>query len=142
MAKVKVFNKNKFDIGINLINPIREQNIKAGSFTIVDEDDVYYLDSICTLFKKGMLVIEKPEVKETLGIVEDNPNIISDKEIEELLLGNFIKMRKDLSEITEVHVINNIHSIACKVANNLSGAKIKFLNNYCGRDIILEETSE
>lgn len=141
MAKVKLFNKNKFDVGIKLINPIREQNIKPNSFTIIDEDDVFYLDSICGLLKRGILRVEKEEVKEALGHMVKNPNIIDDKEIETLLLGNFMKMKKKLSDITEPHIKSYVYDIACNLSNNLSGSKIKFLNTFCGRDIVFNDNN-
>jgi hypothetical protein len=139
MAKVKVFNKNKFDVGIKLINPVREQNIRAGSFTIIDEDDIYYLNSICGLFRDGSLCVEEKPILETMGFVEDNPNVISDAEIEDLLKGNFLKMKKQLSEINEAHVKNNIYHIALKNASNLSGGKLKFLTEYCERPILVDD---
>jgi hypothetical protein len=134
--KVKVFNKNKFDVGIKLINPVREQNIKAGSFTIIDEDDVYYLDSTCTLFKRSILTIENVEINEQLGYVESLPLSKSDQEIQDMIKGNFVKMKSDLSKITEPHLKYAIYNVAKKMANELSGAKLKFLNEYCGRQLL------
>ena len=139
MAKVKVLNKNKFDVGIKLINPIREQNIKGGSFTIIDEEDVYYLNSICGLFKDGSLVVEDKPVLETMGLNEENPNVVSDEEILEILSGNFLKMKKRLSEINQPYVISNIYNVALKNASNLSGGKLKHLSEFCGRPILVDD---
>lgn len=143
MAKVKVFNRNKFDIGIRLMNPVREQNIKAGSFTVVDEDDVYYLDTICSLFRKGKLVVEDETVLNNLGITEKNPNTITETEIITILKNaNFLKMKKELSEIVEPHAIALVYQTVKNMANELSGAKLKYLSKFCGRDLLIEDISE
>jgi hypothetical protein len=144
MAKVKLYNRNLFDIGIKLINPVREQNIKAGSFTIVDEDDVYYLDTVCTLIKRGMLIVdaEKTKVQEintNLGFVEQNPNIKSDQELETIIKGNYLKMKKELSYISEPHIIDAVYRVAVKLASELNGGKLKYLSDYCGRPIIIDD---
>jgi len=139
MAKIKVYNKNKFDVGIKLINPVREQNVKSGSFTIVDEEDVYYLNSICTLISDGTLTIEEKPILETMGYNELNPNIISDEEIVDLLKGNFLKMKNKFSEITQPYIIGNIYNLALKNASSLSGGKLKFLTEFCGRPILVDE---
>jgi hypothetical protein len=139
MAKVKVFNKNKFDIGVKLINPIREQNIKAGSFTILEEDDVYYLDTICSLFKRGMLIIDDNNIKENLGIIELDESIKTDEELITILKSNFNKMKSELAKIKEPHIIDSIYNIAKNIGSELSGGKLKYLSEYCGKDIFIDE---
>jgi hypothetical protein len=125
------------------MNPVREQNIKAGSFTVIDEDDVYYLDTICSLFRKGKLVVEDEKVLINLGITEKNPNTITGNDIIAILKnGNFLKMKKELSEINEPHAIALIYQIAKNMANELSGAKLKYISGFCGRDILIDEISD
>lgn len=135
MAKIKVLNTNKFDIGISLINPPREQNIKAGSFTMLDSEDIYYLDSICTLFKRGYLSIQSEEIKEELGYIENNESIKTEQEIEEILKGNFIKMKSALNKITEPHMIDLVYNVSKKVYDELSGSKLKFISQFCNKEI-------
>ena len=142
MAKVKVFNRNKFDIGVKLINPIREQNIKAGSFTIMDEDDVYYLDTVCTLFKRGMLVVDDEEINTQLGFMEKNPNIKTEVEIKKVLTGNIQKMKKDLSLITAPHLKDLVYNVAKSIGKDLSGSKLKHIAEFCGVPILLDEINE
>jgi len=139
MAKVKVFNRNKFDIGVKLINPVREQNIKSGSFTIMDEDDIYYLDTICTLFKRGMLVVDDENVNLQLGFMEKSSNIKTEDEIKNILTGNFLKMKKDLSLITEAHTKDLVYNVAKSIGNELSGSKLKYIAEFCGMPILLNE---
>jgi hypothetical protein len=134
--KVKVFNPNPFDVGVSLINPVREQNIKGGSFTVLDPDDIYYLNSICTLFKRGHLVVEDPEVRENLGFFEEEVTIKSKQEIEAILKGNFLKMKAELSKITEPHLIDLVYTIAKSISDDLNGSKLKYISQFCKREII------
>jgi hypothetical protein len=136
MSKVKVFNKNKFDVGIRLINPQREQNIKAGSFTIIDEEDVYYLDSISTIFKRGILVVDNDVINENIGCTSVKESILSDSEIITLLRLSFTKMKQELSKIVEPHIIDSVYRVAKVYILELSGAKIKYLTEFTGKDIM------
>ena len=133
--KVKVFNPNTFDVGISLINPPREQNIKGGSFTVLEPDDIYYLNSICTLFKRGHLVIEDQEIKENLGFIETS-NIKSKQEIESILKGNFLKMKSELNKISEPHLIDLVYNVAKSISDDLNGSKLKYISQFCKREII------
>jgi len=135
MAKIKVLNTNKFDVGISLINPPREQNIRAGSFTMLDSEDIYYLDSICTLFKRGYLTIQSEEVKEELGYIENNEGIKTEKEIEEILKGNFLKMKSSLGKITEPHIKDLVYLVTTKIYDDLNGSKLKFISQFCNREV-------
>ena len=142
--KVKVFNKNKFNVGIRLINPLREMNIIAGSFVNLEEDDIYYLNTICTLFQRGMLTIENKEennvVNENLGFSEPNPNFKSEDEIEDILsITNFQKMKKELSLITEPHVIDAVYRVAKRNMDSMTGAKLKFISEFCKMDLLSDE---
>lgn len=138
--KHKVYNKNKFNIGIRLINPTREQNIIAGSFAMLDDDDIYYLNTICTLFKRGMLVLDDDEVNTNLGFVESNPNCKSDDDIKEILkTPNILKMKKELSTITEPHIKDAVFRIAKSMADSMTISKLKCISEFCGRDVFLDE---
>jgi hypothetical protein len=140
--KVKVFNRNKFDVGVKLINPIREQNIKAGSFTIIEEDDIYYLDTICSLFRRGMLVIDNEEIKANLGYVESNEGIKTDEEIINILKSSFNVMKTKLEKIVEPHVIDVVYNITKSMGNELSGQKLKYLRKFCDREIFIDEIND
>jgi hypothetical protein len=140
--KIKVYNNNKFDIGVKLINPVREQNIKAGSFTILEEDDVYYLDTICALFKRGMLTIDNEDVKQNLGFIDINQEIKTDEEIKVILKSGFTKMKTELEKITEPHIIDAVYQICLTMGNELSGQKLKYLNKFCNKEIYIDEIED
>ena len=134
--KLKLYNKQKFDVGIKLINPMREQNIKAGSFTIVEDDDIYYLDSICSLIKRGFLTFDDDEIKMNLGYIENKVVTKNDEEILAFLKGGFLKMKSELASIKEPYLIDAVFKIAEGIADELSGSKIKYISEFCNRNII------
>lgn len=136
--KVKLRNPNKFDVGVKLIDPQRELNIKAGSFIMATRDDIYYLDTVSRLLKKSYLVVDDEEINVNLGYNGNNFNIINEKEIEELLFGNYLHMEKEIKKYTEPHVIDAIYQFAKTNVDKLSGSKIKFLSKFCGKDIPIE----
>lgn len=136
--KVKVFNRNKFNVGIILMDGIRQMNINPNSFVIIDEDEVYYINSISSLFRKSILTVEDEEVNLNLGFVEKNPNVITEQEIEELLKGNHLKMKKNLGMLTEKHVKDRVYEVAKKIAKDLTGAKLKFIEEFTGKTIEVE----
>ena len=140
--KVKLYNRNKFDVGVKFINPIREQNVKAGSFTIVEEDDVYYLNTTCNLIRRGMLTLDEKETEiiNNLGFADDAVKVISktDAEIEAILRGNITKMKNELSVITEAFMKDAVYQIAKGISDELNGNKLKYLAEFCGKDIINE----
>jgi hypothetical protein len=136
--KIKLKNANAYDIGFTLENPHRDVNIKPGSFAIVSEDDVYFLNSTCSLLKKGRLFVESENIEEVnrnLGFEDEKPVILNKDEILELIQGNFLKMKSGLEKYKEPYEIGSIYQIAKDNVENLTGGKIKFLNEFCGRSI-------
>lgn len=137
--KYRVENKNKFAVGISLENPKREQNILPGSFAKLSEDDIAYIDSVSTLFSRGMLCVDDSHINELLGYVEVNPNIISDEEIKKILKGNQKTMLEQLNTITELHARNRVLIVLKEVGKDLSVGKIKALKEFFGKELFLDE---
>jgi len=116
-------------------------NIRPGSFTIVDEDDVDYLMSTTTLLSKGWLQVEekkKTEVLEKMGIDETETSaFMSDEEIMKKLNSNGRTLEKWLNDITDPMQLDRIANLA--VGMNLSMNKIKILQaKIPGRDLMDE----
>jgi hypothetical protein len=88
------------------------------------------------LFKRSILTIDNTEVNEQLGYVDETPLSKSEEEIQKIIKGNFVKMKADLSRVTEPHLKSAIYHAAKKIANDLSGSKLKFLNEYCERQLL------
>lgn len=139
--RCKVFNNNDFNVGVRLENPVREVNIKANTFVLMDEEDILYTNSVSKLFEKGILYVEDQDLLEKMGYTEQNPNTISEKEIEEMLKLPNAKLKKEISKITEDHAIRKVISVILKQKVDLSMSKIKIINDSLGIDVdnILKE---
>lgn len=136
--KVKVRNPNPFRVGLKLMDGLREVVVHPNSFVTLDSDDVYFLNNMCTLFQRKILLVEDDEINEDLGLkVKDTEEIeiigLSDKEIEELLKGNILKLKKELGQVTEKHIIDKVIRVA-KGIEDLHVNKIKYLSEFSGYD--------
>ena len=127
--KIKLMNPQKFDVGIITLENKIGVNIKAGSFTVVTPDDIAYLASISDVFRRGILKVEEKniEVMQEAGIDQANdPNYITDEEIQKKLSGTVKKMKEWLATIEEGYILDRIYDVAMNM--NLSLDKVKALN--------------
>ena len=127
--KIKLMNPQKFDVGIITLENKIGVNIKAGSFTLVTPDDIAYLASISDVFRRGILKVEEKniEVMQEAGIDQANdPNYITDEEIQKKLSGTVKKMKEWLATIEEGYILDRIYDVAMNM--NLSLDKVKALN--------------
>lgn len=144
MTKYKVFNNNNFNIGIRYENqPNREQIIRAKSFVLMEEDDIYYVDSASTLFKKGIIFLEDEDMLEKMGYTEKNPNTISEKEIKEIFRMSNGKMKAELKKLDAKHAFDKVIDVARKT--DLPQSKLKIISDVIPNievsDLVDEETS-
>jgi len=56
--KIMLRNPQKFDVGIVTLEKPLGVNIKAGSFALVNENELNYLASISDLLQKGVLQVD------------------------------------------------------------------------------------
>ena len=129
--KIRVYNDRPYDIGVILLNG-QNINIKSGSFTMLSEDDIAFIESQCLynkkLFGTGKLRMDKvtEEKADEIGIVKSEENFhISIDEIEKKLLGNIANMKKWLATIEDKSYLFEIYTIA--KALDLSTSKMKAL---------------
>ena len=131
--RFRVTNKCKFDIGVTLSNG---QNIviKAGSFQLLNADDIVYIESICSrqkFFAKRMLVAcdqtgkEVPLDKLGAYFEEDEAPHMSDEEITTLLKGTAKKIEAALATIDDPVELHAIAEVAKTM--DLSSTKLKML---------------
>lgn len=135
MSKYKVFNNNKFIVGIKFNDGThREVNISPNTSRVLEEDDILYVDAVSQLFKKGILYTEDKEMLEKLGFEEKSPNTISDSEIKAILKLSNAKMKTELSKIDSKHAIEKVVNVA-KNDKDLTQAKLKIIGDVLDVDI-------
>ncbi|QWU14432.1 hypothetical protein SAMN04487895_101744 [Paenibacillus sophorae] len=101
------------------------------------EEAVDWLMMNSECFRKGELVIiedseESKEIIENLGgdLDEYKSNIHTKEEILKILQGNYMKMQKELFEITVASEKKFVIDIAKEIGDDLSGGKLKFLAEW------------
>ena len=128
--RIRLRNPQKFNVGIVTPDKPYGQNIPAGGFTIINQDELDYLMGNSTLLQKGVLQVEGEKNEETLeamGIdAENNANFMSDEDIRKKLSGNANQLKKWLeSTEAEPYVLTKIAEIAKGM--NLSANKLQVL---------------
>jgi hypothetical protein len=135
--KYKVFNNNRFNVGIRFENEAnREILIKPNSFVLMSEDDILYVDTVSKLFSKGILYVEDEDLMVKMGYMEKNPNTISEDEIRKILKMPNNKMKEELSKIDAKHAIDKV--IAVTKESDLPQSKLKIIKDLFNVEIFEE----
>jgi hypothetical protein len=119
----------------------REMVVHPGSFVILDANNISYLNNMCTLFRKGVLIVEDNEINEFLGL--DKSYNVSDEEIKDILKksANIIKIK--MEALSEKHILDRFVNIAkdldlpaskLKVIEDITGINIQQLIDYDNED--------
>lgn len=135
--KYKVFNNNRFNVGIRFENEAnREILIKPNSFVLMSEDDILYVDTVSKLFSKGILYVEDEDLMVKMGYMEKNPNTISEDEIKKILKMPNNKMKEALSKIDAKHAIDKVIAVAKE--SDLPQSKLKIIKELFNVEIFEE----
>lgn len=137
--KIKVYNRQKFNVGIKLPGMRDGVNIAPGSFTYMSRDDIEYVMSQSRLFQKGYLREEEgSSIISEFGVdVENNPNFFDDEAIRKKLGQTPKKMKEWLSTVDSEHTMDRIYDVAMSM--DLTLAKLKVLNEVMPDRNILGE---
>lgn len=142
-AKLKVFNDRKYDIGVSTLNG-QHINIKAGSFVLLSEDDISYIESQCRFDKKlfggGKLRVgvEQEELLEEIGITKSEENYLPQKhEIKAKLSGSAASIKKWLADITDVTVLYEIYEATKEM--DLPASKQRAVEDSLPDSLLLNE---
>jgi hypothetical protein len=146
--KVRVINPNKSLVGLRLMDG-REIVVHPGSFVILDANNISYLNNMCTLFRKGVLVIEDNEINEFLGL--DKTYNVTDEEIKEILGKSAKIIQAKMEALNEKHILDRFVIIAkdldlpaskLKVIENITGINIQQLIDYDNEDKKLQKAKK
>lgn len=140
--RFRVNNPHDFSVGIVTMDKPYGIAIQPHSFTMLTQDEIDYLISICTLFQDGVLQVageKQKEIAEVIGMdMENNANFMSDDDIRKKLSGNANQLRKWLEgEDFKPYVLDKIAEIAKGM--NLSANKLQVLQAKIPNFNFLEE---
>lgn len=127
--KFRVYNDRHYDIGVKLLNG-QDRNIKSGSFVMLSQDEIDFIESQCVFNKKmfgtGKLRIDKADTEklEDMGIVKSEYNFHpSTDELEDVLHGTLANLRKWLEPITDKSLLAEVYDVAKGL--DLTASKMK-----------------
>lgn len=141
--KLRVYNRCKYDIGVNLMSG-QQANIIAGSFIKISVDDILYIESTSKrkVFSAKMLVAvdenDKDVSLDELGGFNDayaTPHL-SDEEIIEKLNKSAKSISAWLQEIEEPEELHAIFEVAKSL--DLQASKLKVIQQKMPTKDVLE----
>lgn len=126
--KIKVYNRQKFNIGVKLLDKNDGINIAPGSFAQMTADDIEYIMSRSNLFQKGYLrEQEGSTVVADTGIdTVNDPNFLDDEMLRKKLTQSPKKLGEWLDTIDSEHTMDRIYDVAMSM--DLPMTKLKVLN--------------
>ena len=126
--KILLRNPQKFDVGIVTLEKPLGMNIRAGSFVMVNQNELSYLASTSTLLQDGILTVDEKQIPALQEVGIDpttDPNFIKDDEIKKKLSSTTKKLREWLATVELGHILDRVYDIAMTM--NLSVDKVKVL---------------
>lgn len=133
--KVKVINPYKSAVGLRLMDGVREVLVHPKGFIMIDSEEIFYINNMSGIFSKRKLLVQDDEVNMELGLLSDEVDVtgMTDEQIEKMLKGNIMTMKKQLSEINDKQVIDRVIEVA-KQINELAAGKLKIIQEVSGYD--------
>lgn len=121
---IRLWNKQKFDIGVVLSDNPAGINIGHGKFQMVSEDDLYFISATCDVLQRGLLEVEenKAQVLEDAGVISV---AVKDDDIKKYLNGTAKKLGEWMADIADPIVLDKIYDVA--MGMDLTAAKLKIL---------------
>lgn len=128
--KIRIINPNRFMVGLKLMDGIREVVVHPNSFVFLEENDVYYINNMCRLFREKTLFIDDEEINDTLGYDKD---YLTNEKIKHLLS----KSPKDIKKVVEENNYKHIKDRIVNVAKDmdLPASKLRIIEEATGYDI-------
>lgn len=126
---VNVYNKNKFNIGIKKPDGT-SLNIRPGSFIMLTQNEIDWLNSVCDFIPKGILQLDEAHsyITEKMGInIKESVYAMDDGAIKDHLNMSVKKLEDWLNGINDKMLISRI----CDVAEtmDISRTKMKMLKD-------------
>ena len=131
----RVYNKCNYNIGVKLATNNIEKNIEAGSFQVLTDDDILYIENACKVnkfFSKRMLVPydnEGHEVPLESLLITKSPKVVEHLDENAIRAGlkqSKTRMEKWLDTIDDPAELHSIYLVA-KDMNDLTKDKLQVL---------------
>lgn len=129
VKNVRIYNPQKFTVGIVTQDKPLGIAIKPGSFAIISEDDVSYIASVSSIFRRGVLRLDEDNNDLLMGIginVAKEVNYCDEEDIRKKLSGTAKALGEWLDNIHEDYILDKIFDVAKEM--NLPASKIKVLS--------------
>lgn len=129
VKNVRIYNPQKFTVGIVTQDKPLGIAIKPGSFAIISEDDVSYIASVSSIFRRGVLRLDEDNNDLLMGIginVAKEVNYCDEEDIRKKLSGTAKSLGAWLDNIHEDYILDKIFDVAKEM--NLPASKIKVLS--------------
>lgn len=120
---------------------IKSVVIPPKGYLSIPEEEIDYINSTSSVFKRKILIIENEEKNEDLGYDTNTVANFSDDEIRELIKGHLNKIKSVLANEKEKHVIDRVIAIA-REFEDLSLNKVRFLEEWSGYQFKLMDEGE
>lgn len=133
--KVKVINPYKSAVGLRLMDGMREVLVHPKGFIMIDSEEIFYINNMSGIFSKRKLLVQDDEVNMELGLMSEDVDVtgMTDEQIEKMLKGNIMSMKKQISGIKDKQVIDRVIEVA-KQINDLAAGKLKIIQEVSGYD--------
>ncbi|WP_145413317.1 hypothetical protein [Paenibacillus xylanexedens] len=133
--KVKVTNPNSSVVGLRLMDGVREVLVHPKGFIMLDSEEIFYINNMSSIFSKRRLLVQDEDVNVELGLTVESTDVVgmTDDQIETLLKGNIMTMKKHLTGITDKQVIGRVIEVAKKI-EDLATGKLKIIQEISGYD--------
>lgn len=133
--KIRVYNKTKFHFGVQTPDN-REFNIRPGSFILLTQDDIAFIESVARDGKKpfatGKLAVDKkqePEVFNNASVIVDPSNVLmDDKDIQQRLKQSAANIKKWIGGIQDTAILRTVAEVAARM--DLPNSKIKIITEF------------
>jgi hypothetical protein len=114
---------------------MREVLVHPKGFIMLDSEEIFYINNMSSIFSKRRLLVLDDEVNMELGLISESTDVVgmTDEQIETLLKGNIMTMKKHLSGITDKQVIGRVIEVSKKI-EDLATGKLKIIQEISGYD--------
>lgn len=131
--KVKVTNPYSSAVGLRLMDGVREVLVHPKGFVMLETDEIFYINNMSAIFTKRRLLVQDYDTNVELGLETDTDDVVAmtDEQIEALLKGNIMTMKKQLSNINDKQVLGRVIEVAKKI-DDLAAGKIKIIQEVSG----------